>query len=670
MRGQELTYRPDIDGLRAVAVLLVIMFHAFPGRIPGGFVGVDVFFVISGYLISSLIVKELENDQFTFWGFYARRVRRLFPGLTLVLFATMAIGWWVLLPDEYEQLGKHVVGGAVFVSNFLLWSEVGYFDTTAEKKPLLHLWSLGVEEQLYLFWPLVLVLIWRLQRYRLSTVVTIAAASFLLNIFLLEQHPGATFYLPATRLWEFLIGAFLALAESAMVTNPAAGATHGAQVRGISGNALSVAGAILILGTVALLDKESRFPGWVAIAPALGAVFLIAGGANAWLNRYVLSARPAVFIGLISYPLYLWHWPLISYIKIVEIDDAVWGRYLKIGAIVLATVLSIATFAFVERPLRRRIGVGIVALSLLVIMVFAALCGGILTWNRGTAFRTATIVDPFLWPLSLQRSEFCSEKYGQPSRLSATAYCFETPIRNQPTVVIIGDSHANSLAAGVVALESGGVLMMGGTSCPPLSDVDYWKLSGSQRRANCESLMDVAFRTVRRTAPDIVILAGRFAYYTTGAGDSAKTSSLLSYFSPPNSYDAPLEAFESGLYRDLLVLLQDARTVILVLQVPELDFDPHNCVVVRSIDLLRPRNTQCRITRKEVLERQTPYRNAIHRIVRKISSPRLEIVDPMQALCDELWCYATKDGTLLYRNSHHLSTEGAKYVWSHIKPMR
>ena len=199
-------YRPDIDGLRALAVLSVVGFHAFPKSIKGGFIGVDVFFVISGYLISAIIFENLKNKSFSFSEFYARRVRRIFPALALVLIACHVFGWFVLLSDEYKQLGRHIAAGSGFVSNMVLWSEAGYFDNSADTKPLLHLWSLGIEEQFYLAWPMLLWLAWKSRINLLGVTVVILLASFYLNVAEVKKDVIGAFYSPITRFWELLVG--------------------------------------------------------------------------------------------------------------------------------------------------------------------------------------------------------------------------------------------------------------------------------------------------------------------------------------------------------------------------------------------------------------------------------------------------------------------------------
>lgn len=206
-------YRPDIDGLRAVAVLSVIAFHATPYWMPGGFAGVDIFFVISGYLISSLVLADVARGTFTLGDFYVRRIKRIFPALILMLTTVFTVGWFVLYPDEHEQLGKHIAAGVGFVSNIVLWRESGYFDVNAELKPLLHLWSLGIEEQFYILWPLLLALTWRWRSIQWTLILAIAAGSFLLNLLRVAGHPETTFYLPPTRIWELLVGCTLAYAQ-------------------------------------------------------------------------------------------------------------------------------------------------------------------------------------------------------------------------------------------------------------------------------------------------------------------------------------------------------------------------------------------------------------------------------------------------------------------------
>ena len=333
------TYRADIDGLRAVAVLSVVIYHAAPAALPGGFTGVDFFFVISGFLISGILQDALGAGRFSLADFYARRIRRIFPALALVLAATLAYGLVVLLPGERALLGRDAAGGAFFVANLTFWAEIGYFDREAATKPLLHLWSLGVEEQFYLLWPLVLWALHRCGGVRLWPILLLAGLSLAASLALTPLDPAAAFYSPFTRLWELALGAALAwMARARPAPLPQA-------------NAASLAGLALIILSLAAARAGPGFPGWQALLPTLGAALLIAAGPAAWVNRRVLALRPMIWVGLISYPLYLWHWPLLSYAHIVH-----QGRPLKpllLAALVAAAVaLAWATWRFLETPIR------------------------------------------------------------------------------------------------------------------------------------------------------------------------------------------------------------------------------------------------------------------------------------------------------------------------------
>jgi peptidoglycan/LPS O-acetylase OafA/YrhL len=295
-----LRYRADIDGLRALAVLAVILFHTFPNELPGGFVGVDIFFVISGYLITQIILEDLDSGGFTAASFYSRRVRRIFPALILVLIVTFAFGWHYFLPIELASLGKNILASALFSANLMLLSEVNYFDVAAHVEPLLHLWSLGIEEQFYLVWPL---LLWSLPRKRLLLATfIILSASFTLNITMIAHHPLETFYLPFTRAWELMAGAALAQTSRENEHHHDLLATVGT-------------GAIAL--SFFFINTKTPFPGLAAAIPVVGTLFLIRSEGS-FLNRVVLSNRATTSIGVISYPLYLWHWPLLVFAEVLK----------------------------------------------------------------------------------------------------------------------------------------------------------------------------------------------------------------------------------------------------------------------------------------------------------------------------------------------------------------
>jgi len=385
VRPTDTTYRPDIDGLRALAVLAVVAFHAFPGRVPGGFVGVDVFFVISGYLITGIIAGEASRGTFSYLRFYARRARRIFPALIVVVIATLLLGWLMLLPDEFERLGVDAIGGTLFSANFVFWHEAGYFDVASVTKPLLHLWSLGVEEQFYLVWPVTLVAIWRWRRHRLAIIGAIAIVSFVLNVAIVRTNPTAAFNAPWTRMWELMIGALLAVMSSRAIyenRETMSSRAGGEEREEMSSRAegegpaflhspgtrdlASLAGLVLIVTATMRFSSELPYPGWFALAPTLGTALIIAAGPQALVNRALLARPAAVFVGLISYPLYLWHWPLLVFLRIVLSESLAplspgVSRVVTLAVVGLSFIAAYLTYRHIEMPLRRRIDLTMVA---------------------------------------------------------------------------------------------------------------------------------------------------------------------------------------------------------------------------------------------------------------------------------------------------------------------
>jgi len=284
-------YRADIDGLRAIAVAFVVAYHNFPKSMPGGFIGVDVFFVISGFLITSIIAEDLARERFRFREFYGRRVRRIFPALAIVLAACLGVGAILLDPNEYKALGLQVGAGAGFLSNALFWAQAGYFDEAAEFKPLLHLWSLAIEEQFYFLWPLALFLCRRLRRPLWALAAAATAASFALNLYVIEGDRVADFYFVFTRIWELLIGGVLALT-----------AASASRLSSTLVNGASAIGLGLLFVSLMFVNADQPFPGWIALAPVVGSALLIGAGPQAAANARFLSNRVMVAIGKISYP--------------------------------------------------------------------------------------------------------------------------------------------------------------------------------------------------------------------------------------------------------------------------------------------------------------------------------------------------------------------------------
>lgn len=514
-------YRADIDGLRAIAVLSVVGFHAFPSWVKGGFIGVDIFFVISGFLISTIIVGSLDRNSFSFIEFYGRRIRRIFPALLLVLLASLAVGWFVLLPDDYKQLGKHIVGGAGFASNFLLWQESGYFDNAAETKPLLHLWSLGIEEQFYIAWPLLLWLAWRGGFNLLTVTIAIAGISFVLSLGKVGSDAVAAFYSPQTRVWELGGGALLANV-TLHKQNIFPKLTHKLDIwlgkiiyekaPEANGETLcnfqSVLGAILITTGVLVINKERHFPGWWALLPTIGAALIISAGAQAWLNRVVLSNRVLVWFGLISFPLYLWHWPLLSFTRIVE--SGMPSREMRIAAVFISIALAWLTYILIEKPIRFGEHRKRKTIALFALMITAGYAGYYCYERDGLGFRFEKIVqDLFQYKYDyskVYREDSCFVDFNKGQSYSTfIAKCKSSLAEEEkPTLVLWGDSHAAHLYPGFKAYfgDRFNILQRTSGGCPPLFD---WG------RASCIEVNRKIFEFIREEKPSKVVVAAWWA---------------------------------------------------------------------------------------------------------------------------------------------------------------
>ena len=512
LRHRSDTYRGDIDGLRAIAVLAVVAFHAFPAAMPGGFTGVDVFFVISGFLITGVISKALAQDRFTFADFYARRARRILPALLVVLAACYAFGWFTLLPDEYRQLSKHIAAGMAFVSNFALWNEAGYFDASASSKPLLHLWSLGIEEQFYLVWPLALWWFARRRHGALLLVVAVGAVSFAINLATIHAWPVAAFYSPLSRFWELQLGCLLALLMRDWEPNRNPMPRRNADVA-------SIAGAVAIGLSIAFLDTRLDYPGWWALLPTVGTFLLIASGPEGWFNRVVLSRRILVGIGLISYPLYLWHWPLLSFASIITTGTPSVG--IRIAAVLASVVLAGLTYALVEKPIRfgaaRRYKVPALAVFSFVMGVI-----GYRTYARdGIPERFPAEVRAlanFQYEYRTDaRYPDCWLAAEQPFDAFAPA-CVDAPA-GRNVAVLWGDSHAARLYPGL-RTEFGSRMALSQftrDACPPILDVAYPLC----RQSNAWVIAEIA-----RIKPSTVILFAAWTHYQAdwGGPTAAKTA--------------------------------------------------------------------------------------------------------------------------------------------------
>ncbi len=660
MDSKELRYRADIDGLRAIAVLAVVVFHAFPDLLPGGFVGVDVFFVISGYLITNIIEKNMQSGTFSLRSFYARRINRLFPALLVVITSFYLLGWLVLFADEYLSLGTHMVAASLFASNVLLGWEIGYFDPDVSAKPLLHLWSLGVEEQFYIVWPLVLVLA---AKWRCNTTLIVAVTGVLslgLNLHQTRTDAIAAFYSPLTRAWELLLGALLTRMTFASSTTEA-------PFRGVkeaSRSLLALAGCGLIVIACSTFQPEHFFPGWRALVPTFGAAFVIAAGPTAWLNRKVLATPALVGLGLISFPLYLWHWPFLSFGHILA--PGVLPLHTRCNLVLLSFMLSVATYRFIECPLRTRP----ISRSRIALLCIGLCCLGFVGfWTvRQEGFHGRAQIS--LLKQGAKRYAYkhsCEAVTKAPYR---DDWCHPGNTDSAPEVILFGDSFSNAYASTLAKLSEKHPFtfqQFGRGQCAML--LGYGPTV-------CRELLDAVLTSVDRSKLHTVILALDWSAYVHG-----KDYTMMRSTAQPES----AEDFETALRATVDFWLTTGKRVVLFYSPPQ-GLDHRYCVRRYrggSFD-----TAMCSQPLAQAVAHDRDYRQALARIL--AGNPGIIHFDPFPYFCEQGTCSVVSGDKILYEDyfrdpgspevsRSHLSDAGAvvlaergeyELIKRVLKPMR
>jgi peptidoglycan/LPS O-acetylase OafA/YrhL len=658
MNTRNTAYRPEIDGLRAVAVLAVLGYHFFPGQVPGGFVGVDVFFVISGFLICGIILDDLQAGSFSLWNFYSRRIRRIFPALLLVLATVLCFGWFVLFPDEYRALGKHVFGGSAFMANFLLWREAGYFDIAAKAKPLLHLWSLGIEEQFYIVFPF---LLWccAKKHFRLATIImALGLASFLENMHRMPDT-AADFYSPLARAWELLAGAALCLARrrpwlkelSRKLDILAGKIIYDHEYDGRNpGLFFALLGAVLLTAALLIVRDDAPYPGWKALWPVSGAIFLLAAPSTNPISQRLLANRPAVFIGRISYPLYLWHWALLSYAFILNggLDPGSWSTWpLRAGLATASFALAALTYFLVEKPIRfgARARNGKIY-ALIIGMAIVGAAGLAVRGTDGAAGRSvfekqARIMEQLEPDLRTDEAGLAYAGLAEGELI----YCRYTEAGAAETVAVIGDSHAHSAYRGIAKLgrELGyntvllGRLIPAGEILHEIGPQHYEKL-----------LEEIAFSfDVLNEKKDIrkVFIFTRGPIYITGLEQYD-----LGEFLPMG---VGCEPFKKSLQQYVDTLRGYGLEVFIVAENPELPAQPRD-YIHRPFKIAPTKLPD--VHKADVVQRQENYLQLLAEI------RDATIIYTIEKMCPEDKCLVfTEDGLPLYYDDDHLSFAGSEF---------
>jgi len=653
-------YRLDIDGLRAVAVISVVFFHAFPRALPGGFVGVDIFFVISGFLISRIIFSQNQQGTFSFAAFYERRIRRIFPTLIIVLFACCMFGWFFLTANEYAHLGKHVASGSIFLSNFVSWSEASYFDNTASSKPLLHLWSLSIEEQFYIIWPLLIFLFVKLRIGIFWVLMALIGVSFYLNASGIGANTTATFYSPQTRFWEILTGA--ALAWFAVHHNEC-----WKNINRRFGSWLACIGIMLLLCALVLIKADSDFPGFWAVLPVAGAALIIFAGQQCWINRRLLGNRLLVWFGLISFPLYLWHWPLLTFAHIINSSPP--GRGVRWMLLVLSVLLAWLTYRYLERALRYGGGHARTLMILLVLTGIAVF--GFTTYNqkglpnRGYHKQLASYAE------SIKRTHRTSECFEilYAYKKEQDWYCNLGDPNNQAVAFLYGDSHALSL---IPALEKYAmerkvnVLFTGASGCPSLLGIQSMRGEADIEKYNCRLLNERVYKHVKSSKIKKVLLVNRWTYYAPSVSRPEEFNPIVRN---ERQELTNKEISASDLVWAIENTVRNYRKIgveaFLFADNPQQIHDPRD--IIRLGGGSEKKYMQLSVSRSEHTENQ----QWINKVLAQQTSLLVEraggrYVNLDDIICNENQCPLARDGKFLYSDDDHLSIDGALILYDEI----
>ncbi len=650
-------YRRDIDGLRALAVISVVLYHAGVSWVGGGYVGVDIFFVISGYLITKYVNQRIEDHKFSIVEFYERRVRRILPALFLILIVTSVLGYFILLPHDLYNLLKTQIATTLFAPNVLFYRQSSYFDDSARLKPLLHMWSLGVEEQFYIFLPLTMVTVARGgRRWTLITLYGAFVGSLILSIWAVQARPSAAFYLVPSRAWELLLGSLIAVRAFPRIPSPVLRQT------------LSATGVALACASCLLYSRDTPFPGAAALLPCLGAALVIYGNeGGTTVTGWLLSWRPFVGIGLISYSLYLWHWPILVF------GEQFLGRPLTktetLAAVLLSFTAATASWRYVEQPFRTRI-VSASRPALFSTMgaaaAFVILIAAVGIAGRGLPQR-----------LPPQAVQYASGRTDQDSEISA---CQESLQRIQNVdpcrlgsskakridFVVWGDSHAGAIAPAfrVLANEtgtSGWLATLPG--CAPLLGVVRRDASG------CDRLNDVVISAIEQHDVRTVFLVGRWDVNALGrtGWEISRGLRMVSLRDAESRETSPAETravFERGLSRTLVRLRHSLRSVVLVMDVPNTAIDTPAFLAKSAIDGNIGRDVRIDIPAHG--GRLDSIDGMLTQLCREW---HVMTIDPKLFLCLGSQCLVAKDGRSLYQDDHHLSVFGALQLIDVIRPV-
>lgn len=661
-----MNYRRDIDGLRALAILPVVLYHAGFSIFSGGFVGVDVFFVISGFLITSIIVNEIKANRFSLINFYERRIRRIFPALFTVFATCTVIAALIFLPQDFKDFSQSLAAATLFASNLLFFKETGYFAGAAELKPLLHTWSLAVEEQFYIGFPILLLLIHKFTKNRYALILwPLTLLSLAAGIYLAFNHQAAAFYLPIGRAWELFIGGLLAL-----------GLVPSVKSKSVNTTLFSV-GVASILVSIFTFSENTVFPGYAALLPCLGAALIIYSGREAVSAVACVLENPlAVYIGKISYSLYLWHWPLFAFYKYYYMQPA---DIISAGALIAASfILAIISYHVIEQPFRRK---AILRSTLSLYIVAALGMGGFIALGAlghitkglpqrlpenvaemsGKAYEDAVLALPDRHKClgSVEKNK------GMVEQVKAGELCSLGEASVSASYILWGDSHAEAIRKGFIDLSNQyGIkgVFAGYTGCPPAEGLKRYDVPANQ----CDQFSAATLGYILAEKIPHVVMYARWPLYIESTMYGNETGKPPFFARGTSTQNA--ELLEEKMRQTIEVLQTNGIKVSLIAGTPEIGDDVSNMMAKSA---LYKRGDDLNMLLAPTIAEYEARQKSSNAFLQMLSNEYdLKIYWPHQELCDEKYCpVLDREGRPLYRDDDHLSLYGAEKLEPSIQPL-
>jgi peptidoglycan/LPS O-acetylase OafA/YrhL len=649
-------YRPDIDGLRGLAVLLVVLFHAGFPYVTGGFIGVDIFFVISGYLITSIIVDDAKKQHFSYVHFYERRIRRILPALYVMAVVVLFVALLIQMPLDLIKTAKALLFSTLSLSNVFFWRTTDYFSSASEFEFFLHTWSLCVEEQFYFFFPIVILCFLKKGKWLLGLTVAAFVISFAFSVYTSYYHEWASYYLLPSRAWQMMMGAVLAI----IVIEFSVG-------RRLA-NVLAVLAALCILFPLFFYTKGTRFPGLSAFVPTFGAALIIFIGSTctgSWLTR-VLSCSWIKFIGIISYSLYLWHWPIFAFLRNYQADTQL-SLFFSLAGLLLSFLMAYLSWRFIESPFRDK-----TLFSRKAVFVVMGASSGLLVclclaivFLQGVPSR----IDPQIISLSSVIKDAainspCMNKKSEDIKKGNVCSLGDERV-DQVSVALWGDSHSGALKNSFsLAVEEKGKkgVFLGKTGCPPILGVLKKNISDGEE---CLSFNDEAFRLIlSNNSIKTVFLHARWALSVEGTRYMSErgVNYVLVDVENESLHLTNADIVERSLNRTLRGLLLAGKKVVIIASVPEVGFSVPK---VAANNLFWGKSRDIRPSIKAFVHRQSMTNQIFETL--KASYPMVEFIYPSDKLCDASVCHIMLEGESLYFDTNHLSDLGSGIVVEQLK---